>query len=243
MTASVAPEIPFDALERANVWAWRNAMFSQRFQSEIDGFADALRRDNPLLTATRAGRVGPNAIAAYIATLGYLLRHNIPTLAMAREYALMAGKRELANYFDKKVTEERGHYRWAEHDLVELGSAPARPQTELVADPKAFVDDLRDALAENPTAFLSYVVCAEYVTVILGAEWVELLESRCNIPRTSVSAVDKHVELDKHHADEGIRMLDVLVQSDEDQAAMHKTLRRFMDFIESLTTQVAGIPN
>lgn len=219
-------------------------MWSQTFQAEIDSFADTLRRNNPLLEATRAGKVGPHAIATYIATLGYLFRHNIPSVAMAREYALLAGKRELASYYDKKLDEERGHHEWAEQDLTRLGDRfGLRREIRPIDAAERFLRDVRAATADNPTSMLAYIVGAEYVTVALGGEWIELLESRCNIPRASVSAVGKHVELDRDHADEGLELLDTLVRSDEDGRALQFGLRLFTSFLEALTREVAAIAN
>ena len=46
---------------------------------------------------------------------------------------------------------------------------------------------------------------------MIGPRWLALLEERCGVPQSSMTAVGNHVELDREHAEEGFAVIDDLV--------------------------------
>jgi hypothetical protein len=86
----------------------------------------------------------------------------------------------------------------------------------------AFIERVID---EDPALYLAYILFAEYLVVLLGPQWLELLESRCGIPRTSMTVIGNHAELDREHVAEAFEVIDALVGDPQKLPAMRRVLR------------------
>jgi hypothetical protein len=215
---------------------------SEALKRDIEAYATHLRGSNELFKQARCGEVTPSAIATYIANLRLLVQHTDTNLRLAEKRAEELGKTSLARFFAEKRREEVGHDRWADNDMATLSgmfgvthaAEPSRSITGLLYY-------LRAMIAEEPMHYLAYILFSEYVTVLLGPEWLRLLEDRCGIPTSAMTVVGNHVELDKSHVDEGLREIDRLVGDGDPLEPMRVALRTFMRYFEGFCSEISAI--
>jgi hypothetical protein len=214
---------------------------SETLKADIEAYVARSRTDNQLLTRARRGELTPNAVAKYLDGLRYLLQHTDVNLRLACARAAQLGRTELAQFFEHKAEEERGHEQWADSDMAGLTArfgvtspkAPARSIASLL-------DYLRTIIVEEPTQYLAYILFVEYVTVLIGPEWLRLLDERCGIPVSLMSVIDKHVELDKEHTAEGLKEIDRLVDNPQSVEPLRRALRCSMEYFDGFCSEVSA---
>lgn len=210
---------------------------------EIEGFSNQLQQAHPLMGAARSGRIGPATIALYVLGLKYLFEHAIIHLKRARGLAVERHQPELAAYFELKVHEETGHAHWAENDFNELERKFGARMASLPESLKNLVAYTGDLLEQDPARYLAYVLFAEYLTVHAGDTWVNALVDKCNIPWDALTAVTKHVELDRHHVDEArIAINHLLIDSEHEPIleSLHGVMHRFRQYLDELSAAAAA---
>jgi hypothetical protein len=216
-------------------------MLSQNITREIDAFAEEMRRESPLFTNAREGRLGAPQVRRYLASIHHLIQHTPIHLVRARQEAERTGQSTLAAYYQRKWDEEQGHHLWAESDLAQLTPAHAAPiDADVSPAIVALVRHIEGIIAQNPLHYIAYTFLAEYFTVLCGGEWIELLNSQCGIPVEALSVVGNHVELDREHVREAIAELDALAPADADPAPFLAALRSSMDRIRAFYADVGG---
>ena len=93
---------------------------------------------------------------------------------------------------------------------------------------------------DDPALYLAYILFAEQLVVILGPEWLELLEARCGIPRSSMTVIGNHAELDKEHVESALEEIDDLVGDPRKLPRMRDALRRSIGFFDRFCVEVTG---
>lgn len=213
-------------------------MIADALRAEIETFAKTRIRENLLFRMAEEGTVDVPCIRAYLTNIHYLLRQTPICLVRARKRALAAGDMPLAEHFKAKLEEEAGHFRWAEDDLASLPSiAEATPG--VLASMQRNVDYVVRTIDDEPALYLAYILFTEYFTVVVGPEWLRLLEDRCGIPRTSMTAIDKHIELDQDHVEEALESIDDLVGDPKLLPRLRTVLRDTMDNFCAFCTELA----
>ncbi len=200
-------------------------MIGNALRVEIERTAERWRRESPLYLRAFEGSLTRADVVRYLTHLREVLRETPYSLARARDRAREIGDAALAAHYAEKVAEETGHHEWATNDLERLESQTRLPiQTELLPSAAALIRFQRATIDEDPVLFLSYTLLAEYFTVLLGPSWLELLETRCGIPKTSMSTVGNHVAADKDHVEETLESIDALVGDPRKLARMREVL-------------------
>jgi pyrroloquinoline quinone (PQQ) biosynthesis protein C len=221
-------------------------MIGEALNEEINRQVSAARGHNPLLTKAEDGSLGPRMIARYLANVHQLVKHTPIHLLRARDRAKDRGDLALARHFEHKLEEEAGHDQWAEKDREGLARRSGATATDAVvpamSEMLAFIESLID---RDPTLYLAYILFAEQLVVLMGPEWLSLLETRCGIPRSVMTVVGNHAELDKDHVAEALDVIDALVGDPAKLPAMREALlgsiehfQRFCVDVTSETTHV-----
>lgn len=219
-------------------------MIDSRLKAEIETYAERLRRSNRLLQRARSGELTSRAVQTFLWNIRYVLTQTPDNLKLAESSARARGYAELADFYRQKLGEEAGHDVWAEQDLLSLDPTldltrevtPLAPLSELMAF-------LRAAVRREPRHFLVYVLFTEYVTVLLGPEWVATLAANCGIPASSMTSIGRHAELDQHHVQDDLQVMRTLLQNDVDEADLFAGLHQFMSYLERFYDEVAELPN
>ena len=173
----------------------------------IEAWADELRQ-NPVRALAAQGRVTPRALAVYLESLRYLFGHSERNLREAAERARMLGLLDLEEYFASKSREENGHAGWASSDLTRL-PAGATDDVQPTMAVLELVSLQRRLIGAHPFCFLGYSLLAEYLTALLGDEWMDALGGS-GYERSQLSAVAQHLEADRAHATHAFAEADVL---------------------------------
>lgn len=200
-------------------------MIGDALRLEVERYASRARRTNALYTRAREGSVLPRHVAAYLTGIHYLILHTPVHLNLAKARAAERGDVELARHYAHKLGEESGHHVWAESDMEHLAETSVDATCSGVHQSvKDMVQYVEAVINEDPSLYLAYILFMEYVTVILGPEWIDLLESRCGVPRASMSVIDNHATLDRGHVDEGLAVIDALVGDPKKLSRMREAL-------------------
>ncbi len=218
-------------------------MIGEALSDAIIQYVAVCRIRNPLFTKANDGTLSPPLIARYLASVHQLVLHTPIHLRKARQVAEARGEHALVAHFEHKLTEEAGHDAWAARDREGLAR-----KTGVVA-PDAAVQTMTvlihhiDALIEkDPALYLAYILFAEQLIVLMGGEWLELLETRCGIPKTVMSVVGNHVELDKDHVAEALDEIDDLVGDPSKLPAMRDALTSSMLKFDAFCVEVTSTP-
>lgn len=177
-------------------------------KAAIEECAHRLRTQSPLGEVVRAGQLTPGALALYLTSLRHLFEHSFPHLQLAAERAAASGSPELSEYLMERAHEERGHDAWANSDLAKLPESLTKDLQPAAAVVK-LLGLQRELIGIHPLCFVAYFIWAEYLTVLLGDEWLEALASY-GYDRSKLSAVAKHLDADREHAAVGFTELDRL---------------------------------
>jgi hypothetical protein len=140
----------------------------------IERSAEDLRQTSALAMLVKQGRITPRAIALYLESLRYLFGNSLGLLRTAAQRSDELGRTALGDYFRRKVDEEQGHENWASADLARLpqaASAGVRP-AQAVIDIVVLQHTL---IARDPICYAAYALWAEYLTTLLGDEWLAAL--------------------------------------------------------------------
>lgn len=205
---------------------------------EITVFSQQLQGKHPLMAAAREGGVEPVTVASYLAGVKCLLEHTSDHLETAATAALENGWPELADFFKHKQQEEEGHSAWAASDLQEMGrlfGLDAAPVPDSIIRMIAFLGEI---VRCRPAHYLGYILFAEQSMVQAGSIWAKALEEHCGIPRSALTAVTKHVELDQFHIAEGKDEINYLLRDIADPGPFVTTVHEAMSHLEAFCNEL-----
>ncbi|HKP59091.1 MAG TPA: hypothetical protein VJV78_20355 [Polyangiales bacterium] len=178
----------------------------------IERSANELRQTSALAMLVKQGKITPRAIALYLESLRYLFSQSPEIIRAAAQRSDALGRTNLGDYFRNKLSEEQGHDNWATADLARLPAsitAGVRPAHAIVQ----LVELQRAMIARDPMCYAAYGLWAEYLTALLGAEWLAALAA-FGYSREQLSAVANHLDADREHAARGFEEIDGLWQAE-----------------------------
>jgi pyrroloquinoline quinone (PQQ) biosynthesis protein C len=198
-----------------------------------------MRRSNPLFYKAEDGTLTSRNISQYLANVHYLITHTPIHLARARDRARAVGDEPLAKHYSHKMGEEVGHDEWAERDISRVAPLLAAPvKREVSASMRTLVEYVAGVIDEDPTLYLAYILFTEHLMVVGGAEWLQLLEERCGIPRSAMTVVGNHVELDREHVEEALETIDDLVGDPRKLPRMRRVIEETISLFERFCVEV-----
>lgn len=216
-------------------------MIGHALRLHIERSALQARTTNPLLVRAELGSLGAEHLTHYLRGLHALLHSTPIHMALARAAALAAEDLPLAAHLAHKASEEEGHDAWAAADLQTVSSGRASVADGVPASMRGFIAWITSTIEEDPRLYLGYMLFAEYVTVLLAPEWLDLLEARCRIPRSAMTAIDKHVQLDRDHVEEAIDVIDALVADPTRLGRMRAIVGEAFVRYEAFCTEIVAL--
>lgn len=218
-------------------------MIGEALGDEIIRYASKSRLKNPLFVRAENGTMTPELIASYLANVHQLIIHTPIHLLKARAVAQSRGDAELARHFEHKLAEEAGHDAWAATDRDGLAKKTgARASDAVTPTMGLLLGHIEGLIDADPALYLAYILFAEQLTVLMGGEWLALLESRCGIPKGLMSVVGNHSELDKDHVAEALDQIDALVGDPSKLPAMREALATSMAKFDAFCFEVTRTP-
>jgi len=211
-------------------------------RADVERYAAGMPRHNPLYVGAAEGRLTPEMVAYYLFNVRHLVRHTPAHLERARARALAVGDHALAAHFAAKHAEEQGHDRWADRDLERLSDGfGAAPRDEHSRGLLGLLRHVERTIDRDPALYLAYILFAEYLIVLMGPEWLALIEERCGIPRSTFTVIANHVELDREHTEEGLEAIDALVPDPAKLGPMRAVLRETFDHFDRFSADVLAL--
>jgi hypothetical protein len=214
-------------------------MIGIALRTDIETWA-ARRNERSLFHMARDGRLTTAMVKRYIANVTWSIRRTAGHMKDARDRALELGNERIAKFYAEKIHEEAGHEAWGDADLESLTRLVAAPPeiTAAFVDIDAYVTEI---IEKDPSLYLAYLALAEYVTVLLGPELLQNIQDHCGVPRTSMTVVDNHIELDRDHAEENFGVLDDLVGDPRMLAPLREALAKMLGFFDRFCEEVTEI--
>jgi hypothetical protein len=211
-------------------------MIGIALRTDIESWA-ARRNERALFHMARDGKLTAAMVKRYIANVTWSIRRTAGHMKDARDRALELGHDPVAKFYAEKIHEEAGHEAWGDADLESL--------TRLVAAPPAIIASfveldayVSEIIEKDPALYLAYLALAEYVTVLLGPELLQNIHEHCGVPRTSMTVVDNHIDLDRDHAEENFGVLDDLVVDPRMLAPLREALAKMLEFFDRFCEEV-----
>jgi len=216
-------------------------MIANALRVEIERYAAQMPRSNSLFLKAEDGTFAPAFMVTYLTNIKHLVSHTPIFLTRGRERARSIGDDRLAAHYEQKRADEFGHDVWAERDIERVSTISMTPSnTDIVPAMHELLGFLARTIDEDPTLYLSYVLFAEYLTVLLGPAWLKLLDERCGIPCSSVTVVGNHVDLDREHVQEALDEIDDLVADPSKLPRMRKVLLDSIAYFERFCAEVTA---
>lgn len=217
-------------------------MIAIALRAEIERYAARMRAANPLFARAAAGTLGADHLVRYLANVHLLLQASPHQFTAAVRRSRELGEHALAEHFIHKGGEEAGHERWSARDVERVSATMStrakRDALPAIVSMLRFIDEI---IQEDPAQFLSYILFSEYLIVLMGPEWLEHLEARCGIPRTSMTSVGNHAKLDVEHSEEAFESIDQLVAEPRKLSAMRRVLLQTMQHFDQFCTEVVQL--
>jgi pyrroloquinoline quinone (PQQ) biosynthesis protein C len=214
-------------------------MIANALRVEIERYAAHMPRTNPLFYKAQDGTLTPACMTRYLANVHFLISHTPIYLVRARDRARQLGDGPLAEHYEQKRGEEQGHDAWADRDIERMSAASTTPAKRDVSQSiRELVAFLATTIDEDPALYLSYILFAEYLIVLLGPEWLRMLEERCGIPRSSMTVIGNHIELDREHVEEALDQIDALVANPRKLPRMRQVLAQTLTYFDRFCADV-----
>ena len=217
-------------------------MIANALRVEIERYAAGMKSSNPLFRKAADGTFSSEYMVRYLTNVRHLVWYAQRCLDRAREQALAAGDVQLANFYQHKLGEELGHETWADRDLERVtgaSRAPLSPRNS--ASASDLVMYLEQTIDEDPALYLSYMLFSEYLVVLLGPEWLRMLEERCGFPRSSMTMIGNHIELDREHVQEALDEIDDLVGDPAKLPRMRGVLVEILGHFDRFCAEVTSL--
>lgn len=215
-------------------------MISDKIKEEIEHYAEQMPRTNAFFLAADNGTLGLFEIKNYLNNIYYLFKHTVLCLKAARDRALEMNEPDLAAFFEHKITEEFGHEQWARQDLERLGtSLQDVDMSRLNPTLKGIVQHNYEMIQANPKRYLIYMFFAEYFTLLVSPKLLSDFETKCGVPRTNMTALSLHVELDVEHTQEDIEVVDRFIGDPDDPEEYLTALRQSAEEVDKFLAEVA----
>ncbi len=219
-------------------------MIGDALRARIETYAASSKERNALFTSAAKGTMTAEHVTLYLANVRALVAHTPLHLARAREAATIRKDYALAAHYDERIREEDGHEAWAVEDLAKVSQRAKNGRTDVLPSMRGMLEYIESVIDEDPTLYLAYIMFAEYLIVLVGPDWLDVLEERCGIPRSAMTVIAKHAELDKTHVQEALDKIDDLVAAPEKLPALRRVLEgsiaQFDRFCEELVNTPMG---
>jgi hypothetical protein len=214
-------------------------MISEALRIDIERWASRLG-DTPLFQLARAGRLTQATVTRYIANVTYMVRLTPAHLRRAQAHARALGDEALLRHYEHKFEEEVGHAAWGEADLELLASNVAPINTSATPAIQRLAAYIPRVIDEDPALYLCYLAVTEYITALLGPELLSLIEERNGVPRSSMTIIDNHIELDRDHAEEAWGVIDDLVGDPRKIARMRSALAEMIEHFDAFCVELTS---
>ena len=214
-------------------------MISDALRIDIERWAGRIG-SNPIFELARTGHLTQAMVTRYIANVTYMVRLTPAHLQQAQARARALGDDALVKHYEHKLEEEIGHAAWGEADLVMLATNVAPLHTSATPAIQRLAEYIPRVIDEDPALYLCYLAVTEYITALLGPELLSLIEERNGVPRSSMTIIDNHIELDREHSEEAWGVIDDLVGDPRKVGRMRSALAEMIEHFDAFCVELTS---
>jgi hypothetical protein len=216
-------------------------MIANALRLDIEKYAAKMPTSNPLFRKAEDGSFTSTSMVSYLANVRHLSCEAQLYLSQAGRLASERGDELLARHYAHKRHEELGHEVWADRDIARITAKSTAPVAhDVLPSIHGLIAFLGRVVDEDPSLYLAYTLFAEYLIVLLGTEWLLLLEERCGIPRSSMTIIGNHIELDREHVEEAFDEIDALVGDPSKLPRMREVLAETLAHFDRFCAEVTA---
>ncbi|MEY4616357.1 MAG: hypothetical protein RJB66_1317 [Pseudomonadota bacterium] len=214
-------------------------MFDQKIKTEIETATKNILTNNKLVLTAQNGHLTKDLVVRYVKNCLYAVRHTPIHLTKARDVAQVRGLAELSAFMTDKFNEEIGHDAWAMNDLDALGAAQdIALDSDITQANQLLMTWVGDLSTNHPLSYLAYITFVEYFTVLAAPPFLESLE-KAGYPRSSLSVIALHEELDKDHVVHDLGVIVDLVDTEDKQLLFMNALQKAAIMINDHLNELA----
>jgi len=212
-------------------------MIADLLKSKLETEAENLITENPFFIKASKGLIRADHIKYFLNNAAYVLKYTPICLKLAIE---KSDDHDLTSFFKEKVREEDGHIEWAFNDLDSFGIDKNIVDEEISENIKLLMNYLLRIIQENPKNYLLYILTAEYVLVLFGHKLLGDLENKCGINPSQLTVLTKHVELDKDHVLDDMKVIERFFNNPTEWSEVEKLINDYMKYISAFYADVAS---
>jgi hypothetical protein len=211
--------------------------FSKKLSLQMDLFVEDLLSSSMLFSGPSKGIITKDIIKNYLHNVKYLIHHTPKHLSMAVKQADQFERSLFKSFFLEKIAEEDGHENWADVDLNQKHGTDCDPN-KVDINIKNLMTYVENSILNDERCYIGYIFLSEYVTVNLGGPWLSDLERYCGIKPDQLSVVKNHVELDKHHINDDLEILNKMFNDPNLQNETLKFVENCMDYFKKFSNSI-----
>jgi len=218
-------------------------MLTDEIKNKVKKDIVRIKNRSPLFNKAKTGTMTQGEFADYLNNLMYFFHHTCIHLDIAKTRCKQLGLNYLIEFYESKIEEEQGHAQWAKDDLGAIG----RPQDDfdlsrITPATHRMLAYSVDTINRDPEAYLAYMFFLEYITVLMSPEFLDDMEKKCNIPKTSITAISNHAELDKQHIEDDMSgILDIVKRNPKKKDDIIKVLDDTLHLVEEFFRDAVSI--
>ncbi len=207
-------------------------MFGEDIKREIEVFTQHFFDKNPFACKAKQGELTKNHIARYLKNILYSIEFTPIHLKAASSRSRELGLNNIAQFMDDKYIEEFGHDKWVKSDLSKLGvNSEIQNNNELTQGMVELMKFVESLVYGETLYYIAYITFVEYFTVLAAPELLDCIENKCEIPRSSLTVVANHGELDKIHIEDDLKAIAKFVDSPEKSSEFIKVIRKTAELV------------
>lgn len=211
-----------------------------QLKSEVENFAARLTSSNTFFRKVKAGKISKREVGIYVYNIWEVIKLTPVHMRKSIESSDNSGMTLVKEFFEERYPEEQNHHLWAENDLNQLNFTEDKKKELFITQGIKRLIPLLDLMSEkNPVGYIAYNFLVEYLTVLSAPNLIRDLEEKCNISKNQLSVLGNHVETDKNHILEDLKVLSNIFSTYPEKCQFMPEIRKCMGFLDFNFEEIA----
>lgn len=217
-------------------------MLSQKVKQEIKHITDNFLITNIFIKKAKTGKLNIEHIARYLKNILYMIELTPIHLKAAGLISREQGSLDIAKFMDEKYNEEFGHDLWVRADINKVETNLENQNHNTLTNSIIKLEQFVETLAYNDQlGYIAYITFLEYFTVLAAPPLLDYVENKCGIPKSMLTVVTKHGELDKIHVEDDLKAIDTFIDSPEKYNTFIKVIHMAAIILDQHFTECASL--
>ncbi len=166
----------------------------------IERYAQNIKEHSTLIEKAKQGTLRREQVGLYLFNLYFILSHSPVHTYNAMKVAQKKGWSDLANFLQELIEFEKGHEDWAVDDLENFGlDEMLIEKFSIVPAAKELAGYLHEVSQRRPHSYVAYHFYSAYMALLIGPEFLNLLQLNCGISMSEISIMTKYQLLDDEY--------------------------------------------